>query len=151
MFSLFCFLFFCNVGPVLVPAFVQRLPFSPVTSYLSVQFSPVPWIYWVVEGDIREDSAKILFQSFSQEAIVSSSGTDRDVHSLMLSIQHFLCRQRRRSPFRCPEGCFGATIMALVTYPNHASFRLLTVARSFCGPTRKLILLRIQLLVLCSK
>ena len=37
-----------------------------------------------------------------------------------------------------------------VTCPNHASFRLLTVARrGSCGPTRKL--LRTQSLVLCSK
>ena len=46
-------------------------------------------------GDMREDSAEILFQSFLQEA-VSSSGMGRDVHPLMLSLQHFLCRPRRR-------------------------------------------------------
>ena len=35
---------------------------------------------------------------------------------------------------------------------NHASFHLLIVARrDSCGPTRKLIVLRIQLFVLCSK
>ena len=39
-----------------------------------------------------------------------------------------------------------------VTCPNHASFRLLTVARKgSCGSTRMLILLHTQLLVLCSK
>ena len=39
-----------------------------------------------------------------------------------------------------------------VTCPNHASFCLLTVARrGSCRPTRKLILLRTQPLVLCSK
>ena len=38
---------------------------------------------------MRDDSAEILFESFLQEAIVSSSGTDRDVHSLMLSIQRW--------------------------------------------------------------
>ena len=42
-------------------------------------------------GDMRDDSAEILFQSSLQEAIFSSSGMGRDVHSLM-SIQHFLCR-----------------------------------------------------------
>ena len=31
--------------------------------------------------DMKDDSAEILFQSFLQEAIVSSSGTGRDVHS----------------------------------------------------------------------
>ena len=49
-------------------------------------------------GDMRDDSAEILFQSFLQEALVSSSGMGRDVHSLMLPIQHFLCRPRRRPP-----------------------------------------------------
>ena len=33
----------------------------------------------------------ILFQSFLQEAIVNSFRMGRDVQSLMLSIQHFLC------------------------------------------------------------
>ena len=43
-----------------------------------------------------DDSAEILLQFFFllQEALVNSSGTGRDVHSLMLSIQHFLCRPR---------------------------------------------------------
>ena len=34
--------------------------------------------------DMGDDSAEILFQSFLQEALVSSSGMGRDVHSLML-------------------------------------------------------------------
>ena len=38
---------------------------------------------------MRDDSAEILCQSFLQEAVVSSFGTGRDVHSLTLSIQHF--------------------------------------------------------------
>ena len=42
------------------------------------------------QGDMRDDSAEILFQSFLREAVVSSSGMNRDVHSLMLPIQHFL-------------------------------------------------------------
>ena len=50
-------------------------------------------------GDTGDDSAEVLFQSFLQEAIVSSSGMDRDVHYLMLSVQHFLCRPRQRPPF----------------------------------------------------
>ena len=44
---------------------------------------------------MRNDSAEIFFQSFLQEALVSSSGMGRDVHCLMLSIHHFLCRPRR--------------------------------------------------------
>ena len=37
-------------------------------------------------GDMRDDSAEILFQSFLREAMVSSSGMGRDGHSLTLSI-----------------------------------------------------------------
>ena len=49
-------------------------------------------------GDMIDDSAEALFQSFQKGAVVSSFGMGRDVHSLMLSIQHFLCRPRRRPP-----------------------------------------------------
>ena len=54
------------------------------------------------QGDVRDDSAEILFQSFLLEALVCSSGIGRDVHSLMLIIQHFLCRPRRRPPSKVP-------------------------------------------------
>ena len=60
---------------------------------------------WVVgEGgeDMRDDSAEILFQSFLQEELVSSSGMGMDAHSLMLSIQNFLCRPRRCPPSKVP-------------------------------------------------
>ena len=41
---------------------------------------------------MRDYSAEILFQSLQErEAIESSSGVGRDVHSLTLSIQYFLC------------------------------------------------------------
>ena len=43
----------------------------------SLQFSPLT--HWIVEADMRNDSAEILFQSFLQEAFVSSSGMARDV------------------------------------------------------------------------
>ena len=48
----------------------------------------------------RGRGIEILFQSFLQEDTVSSSRMARDAHSLMLSIQHFVCRPRR------PEGWF---------------------------------------------
>ena len=54
------------------------------------------------QGDMTDDSAEILFQSFLQEALVSSSSMSRDVHSLMLSIQHFHCRPWRRPPSKVP-------------------------------------------------
>ena len=52
---------------------------------------------------MRDDSTQIFFQSFLQEALVSRSGMGRDVHSLMLSIQHFLCRPRRRPASKVPR------------------------------------------------
>ena len=53
----------------------------------------------------------------------------RDVHSLMLSIQHFLYRSRRRLPCRVPWRKVLERLSWGVTCPNHASFSLLTVAR----------------------
>ena len=53
--------------------------------------------------DTMDDSAEILFQSFLQEALVSSPGMGRDVHSLMLSILHFLCRLWCRPPRKTPR------------------------------------------------
>ena len=38
--------------------------------------------------DMRDDSTEIFFQSFLQEALVSSSGMGRDVHSLIRTIKH---------------------------------------------------------------
>ena len=51
------------------------------------------------QGDMRDDSAEILFQSFLQEAVENSSGMGRDVHSLMLSVQHFSSKQRNKQSF----------------------------------------------------
>ena len=53
---------------------------------------------------MRDDLAEILFQSFLQETRVISSAMGRDVHSLMLSIQHFLCDHDVAHPPWCPEG-----------------------------------------------
>ena len=94
-------------------------------------------------GDMRDDSAEILFESFLQEALVSGSRKCRDVHSLMLPIQHFLFRPRRRPPPKVPWRMFLERLSWCVTCPSHASFRLLTVVRrGSCGPTRKVTLLR---------
>ena len=54
------------------------------------------------QGDMRDLSAEILFQPFLQEALVSSSGMGRNVHFLMLSIQHFLCRPQSCPPSKVP-------------------------------------------------
>ena len=47
---------------------------------------------------MRNDSAEILSQSSLQKAIEDSSNMGKDVHSLTLTIQHFLCRPRRPLP-----------------------------------------------------
>ena len=57
----------------------------------SVQFSSVPRPLRS-SSDVRDYSTEIFLQSFLRAIIVSSSGMRRDVHSLMLSIQNFLCR-----------------------------------------------------------
>ena len=78
---------------------------------------------------MRDDSVEIISQSFLLEVIASSSGMDRDVHSMASSVQHLLCRPMllERLSWR-------------VTCPRHASFCLLTVAsRGSYGPTRKFI------------
>ena len=51
---------------------------------------------------------------------MSSSGMGRDVHSLMLSIQHFLCQPRHRPPSKVQGG------EAVVAYgmPEPCEFRL---------------------------
>ena len=53
-------------------------------------------------GNMRDDSAEILFQSFLKEAFVSSSGLGRNVHSLTFSVQRFLCQPRCRPPSKVP-------------------------------------------------
>ena len=115
-------------------------------AFLFSQFSSVPWPVGSLGGHAGWLSRDPR-QSFLQEAILSSSGIFRDVRSLMLSIQRFLCQ-----PWCCPHSevpwRMGFERLSwCVTCPNHASSHLLTVARrgSF-GPTRKLILLHMQLL-----
>ena len=57
----------------------------PSLAFSSGHFSPVTdWVIWGGGGGMRDDSAEILFQSFLQEALVSSSGMDRYVHCLTL-------------------------------------------------------------------
>ena len=95
---------------------IRPHPWLPREFISSVRFSPLT--DWVVVGDVRDDSAEILFQSYLQETLVSSSGMGRDVFCLMFSVLERLSWH--------------------VTGPNHASFRLWTAARrASCGPTRK--------------
>ena len=116
----------------------------------SVHFSPLT--DWFVEENMTDDSAEILFKSFMQEAVMSSSSMSIDAHSLMLSIQHFFCLLQHCPPSTESRGIVSGRLSWHVTSPNHASFCLLTVARrGSCGSTRKLILLCTKLLVLSSK
>ena len=70
-----------------VHVYKVKLEILPVCSakISSVQFISLTNL--VIWRDMTDDSAEILFQSFLQEAVVGNSGTGRDVHSLMLSIQ----------------------------------------------------------------
>ena len=69
---------------------LQHLCHHHLIQFSSVQLNSLT--DWVPGGDMRDGSAENLFQSFLQEALISSSGMGRDVHSLMLSIQHFICQ-----------------------------------------------------------
>ena len=72
---------------------------------------------------IQQISSSSFFFSL-QDAFVSSSGMDGDVHSLMMSIQHFLCRPRCRPPSKLPWRLVLERLSWYVTCPNHANFRL---------------------------
>ena len=95
--------------------------------FSSVQSSPLT--DWVVVRTRGNDSAEILFQSFLQEALVSSPGMGRDVHSLTLFVEHFLCRPRRLPPTKVPWKTGLETLSWRVTCPNLASFRFLSVGQ----------------------
>ena len=97
---------------------------------------------------MKDYSTEILFQSFLYEALVSRSGMSKDVHSLTLSIQHFLCRPRRRPPSQdaLKEG-FGEAVVACGTRKRCKFPSLDSCRRGSCGIPRKLILLRNQSLV----
>ena len=65
-----------------------------ITLVTTVHFTSVLWLIGLLggRGGMTDSSAEILLQTFLQEAMVSRSGIGRDVHSLILSIQPFLCR-----------------------------------------------------------
>ena len=115
--------------------------FGTITKQNVFSISSVPWPIGSSgghEGRFSRDSLPVFFL---QEAFVSSSGMGRYVHSLMLSIQHFLCRPRRRPLSKVPRRMVLERMLWRETCPNHASFCLLTVTRrGSCRPTRKLIL-----------
>ena len=98
-------------------------------------------------GERRDDVTEILFQSFLQEALVRSFGMGRDVHSLTLSIQHFLCWPRRRPPSEVPFRMVWERSSWHVVFPYRARVSPCSVSvaslRS-CGPSCQLTSLRTQ-------
>ena len=95
---------------------------TTVMMWLSVHFSPLT--DWVMGGGyMRNDSAEVLFQSFLQEARVSSSGVGKDVHTLTVSIQHYRCRPWRHLASKARR-MVSERLSWRVTNPNQASFCL---------------------------
>lgn len=95
----------CSVGSYIRPYQTGSARFTsiqrPIGSHQiipdrvsSVQFSPLN--EWVVRVYMRDDSVPLPV--FFWRSTVSSSGMGRDVHSLPLSIKHFLGRPQRRPP-----------------------------------------------------
>ena len=94
------------------------------TGLSSVQLQSLDFVgHW---GDTMDDSAEILSQSFLQEAIVSKSGRGRDAHSLTLSIQCFLYKPWHHPSSQVPWRMVLQRLSLHETFPNHASFPLLT-------------------------
>ena len=117
----------------------------------SVQFSPLTdWVVGGTWGTIQQRSSSSLsWRKYLWAALAwSGMSTLWCGPSSTSSADHGVVH-----PPRCPDGEFWRGCRVLrVTWPNHASFRLLSVAsRGFCGPSRKLVLLRTQSMVLCSK
>ena len=113
-----------------------------------VQFSPLTdWFVGGTWGVINRDPLPVFSAGDHCEQFLHGQGCPRfDVVHPTFHLPTMV------SPSKVPWRMVLERLLWHVTCPNHASFRLLTVARrGLCGPTRKLILLRAQLLILCSK
>jgi len=104
-------------------------------------------------GGALEDLTDSLRQADRSSAILISSSCPLSVHSLMFSIQCFLCRPLFLDPSTVPWRMVLEMVWWRVTWPNHASFLLLTIAiSSSCFPilwaiesfTESLVLLSFQ-------
>ena len=130
----------------------SQLPYNSFFNKLHHQFRSVPWPTGLSGGTWGTIQQRSSSSPFCRRPLWAVSGTGRDVHSLILSIQHFLCR-----PWHCPTSNVPWRMVLemlswRVTCLNHASFHLLTVARrASCGLPRELILLCTQWLLMCSK
>ena len=70
----------CSLSP-------QPLLILVLSNKLCTQFSSVQSLDQLGHhGDMRNDSAEILFQSFLQKALVSSSGMGRDVKKVKVKV-----------------------------------------------------------------
>ena len=111
----------------------------------SVQFSSVPWLIELSgghEGRMSSDPLPVFSGGGPYKQFWHGQGCPHldDVHPafpLLTTVSPTL---------QVPWRMVLERLSWHVTCPNHARFRFLIVARrSFCGPTRKLILLRTQL------
>ena len=101
----------------------------------TVDVTPCTYIWCSVQsldrlgcwGGMMDDSAGVLFQSFLQGALVSGSRMGRDVHCLMLSIQHFLCRPQHHPPSKVTWRIVLERLSWCVTCPNHANLKFLSL------------------------
>ena len=102
-------------------------------------------------GDVKAEEAAVLLQAVLLAAVARRCGKVISVQSLTLSDRLCRCLPRLRPPSTVPCLTVLERVSCIVTWPNLASFRCLTVARRGSrGPTRLLSKLRTQSLVLCS-
>ena len=119
-------------------------------SVSSVQFSPLTdWVVGGTRGAIQQRFSSSLFCR-RRLWVVLAAARMSNLWCCPFSI--FSADHGVAYPPRCPWRMFFERLSWRVTCPNHGSSCLLTAARRVsCGPTRKLIFLRTQSLVLCSK
>ena len=89
-----------------------------------VQFSSVQSLDWL--GHWEEHNRQISRDPLPVFSAVSSSGNGTDVHSLMMSIQHFLCWPWCHPPSKVPWRMGLERLSRHVTCLNHERFQLST-------------------------
>ena len=100
---------------------------------------------------MRDDEADSVFHLSLFWASCSNAGIPRLIHSLMFSVQLFLCLPLHLPPSKMPNKMSLDKVSWRVMWPNHASFFLFTIAqRGSCGPANAATLCQTNSLVLCS-
>ena len=88
-------------------------------------------------GDLRAEEAAVLLQAVLLAAVDRRCGKVISVQSLTLSDRLCRCLPRLRPPSMVPCMMVREKVSCLMTWPDHANFRRLTVARRGSrGPTR---------------